>query len=157
MKMNVILPKRLVFNAPKMARAVRNGRTAAAKGAKADFDTTTQTFATRPTFTIDHESDELTVVSTDDEVYGFLDDGTPAHDIAPKPGGMLVFGTGGSPKTSPGVIGSKRGGRGGAMVHTRKVVHHPGTQPRKFSTVIARKWDRQMAVIMQRAIDSEVE
>lgn len=154
MKMKVLLPKGLVFNAPALARAVENALEGAAKDVKADLGVTTQTWKDKPAFAIERATAER-IVSTQDAVYGYVDEGTPAHEIAPRPGGMLVFGTGGSPKTRPQAIGSTRGRAGGVIVHTRKAVHHPGTAPRLFSTVIADKWEKQLPVLMQRALDSE--
>lgn len=155
MKMKVLVPKSLVFNAPKLARAIENGLEGAAKDVQADLGVTVQTWQTKPVFTVERKTAER-IVSTDDEIYGWLDEGTPKHDIPPKPGGMLVFSTGGSPKTAVRVIGSRSGSRGTNIVHTRKIVHHPGTKPRLFAETIGKKWDKQLPVIMQRAIDSEV-
>jgi hypothetical protein len=146
----VIIPKGLVFNAPALARAIENALEGAAKDVKVDFQVTTQTWNTRPEFTVERKTAER-IVSTQDEVYGYVDEGTPKHEISPKPGGMLVFGTGGSPKTRPLAIGSTRGRQGGVIVHTRKPVHHPGTKARQFSDVIKEKWDKQLPVIMQRS------
>lgn len=155
MKAKVILPKGLVFNAPKLARAVENGLEGAANDVKVDFDTTTQTFSTRPAFTIERTSGERTV-STDDAIYGYLDEGTPAHPIVAHTPRGLTFAAGGSPKTAPRVIGSKRGSRGGTIVHVH-AVNHPGTEARDFSGTIAKKWSGGLlASVMQRSIDSEV-
>lgn len=153
--MTVLIPKGLVFNAPALSRAVENTLEGAAKDVKVDLGVTVQTWKDKPTFDIKRATAER-IVSTQDEVYGYVDEGTPAHEIAPRSGGMLVFGTGGSPKTRPQAIGSTRGRAGGVIVHTRKAVHHPGTEPRDFSGVIADKWNDRLPVIMQRAIDSEV-
>lgn len=152
--MTVKLPKGLVFNAVALARAIENGLEGAAKDVKVDLAVTTQAWQTKPVFAIERKVAER-IVSTNDEIYGFVNDGTPAHIIVPRGKKVLAFGAGGSPKTAPRVIGSRSGSRGGTIVHTR-VVHHPGTEPREFDETIGKKWDRQLPVTLQRAIDSEV-
>lgn len=153
--MKVLLPKGLVFNAPKLARAVENGLEGAAKDVKVDLSVTTATWRTRPVFEIERKPGQRTV-STDDKVYGYVSEGTEPHTIVAKPGKTLVFGVGGSPKTAPRIIGSKAGARGATIVRA-KVVHHPGTAAREFEKVIAKKWGGGLlASVMQRSIDSEL-
>lgn len=154
MKMTAILPKGLVFNASKLARAIENTLEGAAKDVKVDFGVTTQTWKVRPAFTIERETGRR-IVATDDDIYGFVDEGTPPHVITAHGPGGLVFGMPSSPKTSVRVIGSKAGSRGSTIVRTHQV-HHPGTEARAFSDEIAEKWDKQLPTIMQRSIDSEV-
>lgn len=154
MKMKVIIPKGLVFNAPALARAVENALEGSAKDVNVDFDVTTQTWKDKPTFTIEREPGSRKI-ATDDEIYGYVDEGTEAHPIVAHTPRGLTFGVGGSPKTAPRVIGSTRGSRGAVIVHVR-AVHHPGTAARDFSGTIAKKWDGLLPSILQRAVDSEV-
>lgn len=154
MKMNVLLPKSLVFNAAKLARAIENGLEGAAKDVKVDFAVTTQTWATKPAFEIERKTAER-IVSTDDEIYGYVNDGTRAHPIVAHGPGGLAFGVPSSPKTAPRVIGSSGGSKGSTIVHVRRV-QHPGTEAREFDETIGKKWDAELPRIMQRAIDSEV-
>jgi hypothetical protein len=53
------------------------------------------------------------------------------------------------------VIGSGGGSKGGATVFTKRV-QHPGTDAREFSEVIAEKWEEQLPMLLQRAIDAEL-
>lgn len=155
MGMKVILPRKLL-NTPGLVRAIENALTGAAKNVKVDFDTTTQTWHTRPTFTIDREPGKRTV-STDDPPYPWVNDGTPRHIIAPKkPGGVLVYGVPSSPKTAVRVIGSSAGSRGSTIVRTPKPVQHPGSDAREFDEEIKEKWDDKLPGILQRAIDAEM-
>lgn len=154
MKVKVIVPNGLVFNALKLARAIENTLEGAAKDVKVDFDTTTQTWKERPEFTIERKAGVRTV-ATDDEVYGYVNDGTPPHVITAHGPGGLVFGVPSSPKTRVRVIGSRAGSQGSSIVHTRQV-HHPGTQARAFDDAIKGKWDDMLGDVFQRAIDSEV-
>ena len=154
-KSTVILPKALVVDVAAQRRAITNALTATAKGIKADFGVTTQTWSNKPTFTISSPSPFERETSTDHAVYAMLNEGTRAHEIRPKAGGFLHFQTPFRPKTIPGQIVSLRGARGGDAVFSRGV-HHPGTEARKWDKVIAEKWDQQLPTIFQRAIDSEV-
>lgn len=155
MKMKPIKIKGDMIDGKALKRAIRNTLKGEGKAVKVDFDTTTQTFKHRPEFTIDVEDDKVTV-ATDDEIYGYLDDGTPAHIITAKnPNKPLTFGVGGSPKTAPRVIGSRPGTRGSTIVRAQ-VVHHPGTAARLFTDEIRDKWDDLLPDAMQRAIDAEL-
>jgi len=154
MKMKAIVPKGLVFHARALARAVENTLEAAAKDVQVDFGVTTQTWKHKPEFTIEREAGQR-IVSTQDDVYGYVSEGTRPHVITAHGRGGLVFGVPSSPKTHVRAIGSGRGSRGTTIVHARQV-HHPGTEAREFEEVIGAKWDKQLPVLMQRAIDSEV-
>lgn len=151
--MRVKVPKELV-NTAKLQRAIENALTGEAKAVKVDFGVTTQTWKHRPEFAIESEEGRR-VVATDDEVFEFVDAGTRPHIITAHGPGPLVFGVGGSPKTTPKVIGSRAGTKGGAIVRAR-TVHHPGTAPRDFTETIKEKWDDRLPDVLQRAIDAEV-
>lgn len=151
----VFVPKSLVANPQGLARAVANALDGAAKGALEDFRVTTATWQHQPDFAIDTPSEDRRVVGTDDEIYGYVSGGTKPHIIVAH-GKALVFPGGGfRPKSRPRYIGSNKGSKGGAVIF-RPVVHHPGTEARKFDEAIAEKWQKQLPVVMQRAIDAEV-
>jgi hypothetical protein len=155
MKMKAIKIRGDMIDVKQLRRAIDNALDGAAKATKVDFDVTTQTWDNRPTFTIEKGDGERTV-ATDNEVYGYVDEGTPPHIITAKsPTKPLTFGIGGRPKTAPRVIGSRPGGKGATIVRAQ-VVHHPGTAARDFSETIKEKWDDRLPDVLQRAIDSEV-
>jgi hypothetical protein len=153
-KSRVILPKKLIADPRKMAQAITNTLNATAKAIKVDFDVTAQTWRNKPTFAIAAPNSYTREISTDDEIYSMLNEGTPEHDIFPKPGKVLVFRTPFRSKTLPRQIRSTSGGQGGNVVFTRKPIQHPGTAPREFDKVIAEKWESQVGSIFQRAIDA---
>lgn len=155
MKIKAIIPRELLLDPKRLVRGLENGLTASAKAAKVDFDTTTQTWARRPAFTIEEQPGQRTI-STDNEVYGYVNDGTRPHIIRAKNGKVLVFGTPHSAKTAVRVIGSGAGSRGTTMVKVKQV-RHPGTDAREFDAVIAEKWEDQLPVTVQRALDAEVD
>ncbi|MFA5323890.1 MAG: hypothetical protein WC373_14560 [Smithella sp.] len=132
---------------------------------KKEFEKTTKTWKHKPKFEILRAlSSNLgkveVTVETNDEIYGYVNNGTKQHIIEPKkPGGKLSFMWGGpgsySPKTSPGVIGSQKGGMSGGEKTVRAWVIHPGTEARNFDEMIAKlmqpRFKAQMQDAMKRA------
>lgn len=150
----VILPKRNPFDAKKMRGVITSTLNGTAKAVKVDFDVTTQTWNHRPTFKIESPSEYTREISTNDDVYAMLEVGTRPHVIRPKrPRGILRFTTPFRSKTIPNEIRSRKGSKGNTPVVAR-LVHHPGTKPRLWSKVIAKKWQAQIGTTFQRAIDS---
>lgn len=154
-KSKVILPKKLIVDVAAQRRAITNALSATAKGIKADFGVTTQTWSHKPSFSITSPEPFVREVSTDDAVYGMLNEGTPEHEIRPRRSKVLHFQTPFRSKTVPRQVRSRKGATGKNEVFSRGV-HHPGTEAREWDKVIAEKWDRQLGTIFQRAIDSEL-
>lgn len=153
----VIIPKRLVSDPARMARAIENQLNMTALAVKIDFGVTVQTWDDKPTFQIQSPTPWSRTVGTNDGTYGMLNEGTRPHTISPKGGGVLVFHTPFRSKTVPRSISSSSGSRGNAAVFTRRSVHHPGTEARAWDTTIAQKWDRLFGEQMQRAIDAAID
>lgn len=122
-----------------------------------DFRETTRSWKTKPKFEaiVSVEPNVEILVGTDDEIYGYVNDGTEPHTIRPKGNYPLRFQWGGKgsyrPKTKPRVIGSTPGGSFGPEVHL-PVVHHPGTKAREFDATIQKKWRKPFMARMQRAM-----
>ena len=97
------------------------------------------------------------MVDTSDEIYGYVNDGTPPHPIpkVPKISGSLAFQWGGKgsykAKTAPRVIGSTGGGPTGPMVFPKQV-QHPGTKARNFDDEIQKKWTPKFKRHMEKAM-----
>jgi hypothetical protein len=103
------------------------------------------------------QTTELTAeVTTDDERYLFVDQGTRPHVIRPRKAKVLAFPTSYTPKTRPGEIGSGHGSKGGPTVYAQEV-HHPGTKPRKFSEGIAERSKDTVEGILQEAMQKAAE
>jgi len=150
----VFVPKSLIGDPAKLARAVANGLDGAAAGALIDFKVTTATWQHQPAFDTSSPNEASRVVGTDDTIYRFVNEGTRPHIIVAH-GKGLAFNSGGfRPKSRVRVIGSNAGSAGGSPI-VRPMVHHPGTEARQFDQAIAEKWNKQLAVVMQRAIDAE--
>lgn len=159
MKLRAIIPQQLALDPKRLMRGIQNGLDASAKAVKVDFGVTTQTWKRKVQFEI-IETEDGRIVGTDDEIYGYVNDGTDAHDITPKRGKVLVFPWGGKgsyrPKTAIRTIGSTGGGSSGGIVKLKRV-KHPGTDAREFDETIARKWRELFPRTLQRALDAEVD
>jgi hypothetical protein len=131
-----------LFNLAAVQRAITGTLTQAAQDAQKDLQSTTATWKRKVTFAITPIPDGFQV-STDDEIFGYVDEGTPPHIITPKRGKVLRFGPGSRPKTTVRVIGSTAGSKGGAPVVAR-IVHHPGTEAREFSQMLQEKYDDEL-------------
>lgn len=159
-----IHPKKLKVDA--MRVALLNPTRDFGKEMKKEFEKTTKTWKHKPKFEIlrsipfSIESGKVEVaVMTDDEIYGYVDQGTKPHIIRPKKrGGRLYFKWGGpgsyKAKTVPGVIGSRAGGATGSMVAFPYVMH-PGTEERGFDKIIAKymqpRFKKKLQEAMKRA------
>lgn len=153
-KFKPIIPRGEILDARKLARAKKNALDGAAKGALVDFKVTAQTWEHKPGFSIEAPDNATRIVGTNDTIYGYVEEGTRPHVIVAK-GKTLAFPSGHRAKTRPRVIGSGSGGSSGSTVFTKRV-QHPGTDAREFSVVIAEKWQEQLPILLQRAIDAEL-
>lgn len=150
-QLKVIRPKHPNFLDPDVyERAIREGLKESADLVKKDLDATVDTWKHKPTFTIKLTGYTITV-STDSEIYGYVDKGTKPHIITAKSKARLRFQQGYSPKTSPGVIGSSEGGPSGDVLF-RRVVKHPGTKARKFGKTIKERIAKVMPQRMREKI-----
>ena len=125
-----------------------------------DFKTTTMGWkrTNKPKFPIRFRknSQEMAVkVSTTEDIYRFVNDGTAPRLIFPKPsrgpGAKLRFKPGYTPATRSGSISSKRPVRSGAFV-TAPYVRHPGIKAREFDDTISRKQRFPFALDINKAI-----
>jgi len=123
-----------------------------------DFEKTTETWEHDVKFEklVDYRPRGPEVfVGTDDEIYGYVNDGTRPHPIFPVRARALRFQWGGKgsyrPKTAPRVIGSKAGGPTGPIVH-RPYVQHPGTEARHFDEEIEKQHGPKFRRAMERAM-----
>jgi hypothetical protein len=108
-----------------------------------DFKRTVRTWRTKAAFAkrgpIQKIDNIEAKVSTNSEIYLFLDKGTRKNYPIPKSGtANLRFRSGYTAKTRVRVIGSRGGGASGPFVHRRRVIH-PGIKAREFSLTIAKR------------------
>ncbi len=138
----------------KFKRAIENAGNMTAKAVQVDFKVTTRTWKHQPDFTITHAGmNPVWDISTNDEIYGYVSQGTRPHVIKPRNARILVFKQGGfRAKSRPGFIGSNAGSPATGETRIAKVVHHPGTEAREFAQTIANKWKVEWPRQLQRAI-----
>jgi len=75
---------------------------------------------------------------TEDEIYGWVNDGTRGPYPIPKAGkGLLVFKPGYKAKTVPKILYSRTGGSFGDTVFMVGQVMHPGIEAREFDKTVA--------------------
>lgn len=149
------LPRNAFPDRRTATRAIRNVLEARAQVILIDFKVTTQTWTKKPKFYIRRPKRRIRVIGTDDLIYKFVDGGTKSHPITTKNAPMLVFQAGYRAKTRVKVIGSSQGGKFGPTVH-KKEVNHPGTEAREFTKEIAKKWQKLLPNIIQRALLQEL-
>lgn len=146
----ITVPKNFL-NPAQLQKAIDNSLTQTAKAIKVDFDVTTRTWSKRPAFTIRRKPGKI-FITTDDPIYGLVDEGARAHPITPKKkGGVLIFRGGYKAKTRVRQIRSTSGGARGNVTRINRVAH-PGFQGRELADTIAEKWDERYPKQWQRAV-----
>lgn len=152
----IMPPAGQLFEGNRLKQAIVSAAKSCAAGAKVDFKTTTRTWEHQPEFQAVQQGDSF-LVGTDDTIYGYVNKGTKPHLILPRRGRRLTWlGTNYRAKTTPGRIGSTRGGNDNTIVWARKV-HHPGTEARNFDTAIRDKWAKIMPQRIEQALAAAVE
>lgn len=144
MVIKVILPRRAVFDRKKLEGVIESTLSGLALGAKADFETTVATWNTSVDFTIKSPEKYSRVVSTNNRIYKFINDGTRVR--------YAVMTANFRAKTRPGFIGSNAGAGGVAFFSKKRP--RPGIKARNFDKKIAEKWRKEAPRTMQRAIDA---
>jgi hypothetical protein len=150
-----IKPKKLKVDAFRLE--LLNALRAEGRDVKKEYEKTTATWKRKPEFEVLiglTGRDASVLVGTDDEVYGYVDQGTRPHVIRARNAPRLRFQSGYKAKTAPRRIESKAGGPFGPVVYAKQVMH-PGTQAREFSQTIQgrrrRPFTRRMVKAMQKA------
>ncbi len=143
-----------------MRLTLLNAMRAAGKEIKQDFERTTKTWEHKPVFEVLISltgPGPVVFVGTDDTIYGYINAGTKEHDIwagfytGKSNKKTLAFPGTFSAKTTPGVIDSRAGSRGGETV-LRPYVHHPGTAARHFDETIQKQWQARFKRLMEEAM-----
>lgn len=134
-------------------QAIENALNETALAIKVDYSVTVQTWKRKPTFKIEKPDQYTRDIYTENEIYGYVSEGTDPHPIRARNKPMLVFQANYAAKTTPRVIASKQGGPYGPW-RTAYEVQHPGFPGREFPEVINDKWEKQWPTQLQRAINS---
>lgn len=130
-----------------------------------DFKKTTETWETEVEFekVVDYKPNGPEVfVGTDNEIYGYVNNGTPRHDIfagyytGKSNKKVLAFQWGGKgsykAKTKPRVIGSGPSSISNAQPWRLPYVDHPGFEGRHFDEEIEKKHESKFRRAMVRAM-----
>lgn len=135
----VKLPKKFDIDADKLEAALDLAMNEILNAAQDLFDQSTATFDDKPSWTIRRYTKWHRRILTQDENYVRLNEGTSAHLISPRPGGVLKIPTWSSPKTRLGQLQSMAGGQSNEFVFTKLPVINPGFKGRKFDKLVAKK------------------
>jgi hypothetical protein len=143
------------FNARLIRQQLERGMEEYNELVKQDFEATVETWEHEVEFHAevkDTPQGLVAEVSTEDEIYGYVNNGTDPHPIRAKNAKALAFPGGGYvAKTIPGMVGSQSGGPAGDTAFAKEV-QHPGTEARKFDEAIKKKRRGDFARIMLRAL-----
>lgn len=129
-----------------------------------NLEKTTETWEDKPKFVVKKIKQGIEVYTTN-EIWNWLDEGTPAHDIVPKSRrgrkrramalSFLWAGPGSyRGKTSPGTFQSGYAytdGRASFVLAER--VHHPGIEPRKWSEILRKEYENDPVERMEAEIE----
>ena len=118
-----------------------------------DFQRTTATWTHDVAFTVVTRPWERMIL-TQDAIYGYVNKGTRPHTITAK-GRALVFQVPYAAKSSPGIVASRSGSKGGQTVYTRQV-NHPGSAARDFDKTIAETYLALFPARMQQYLRAAV-
>ena len=149
-KITPIIPRgKSKLNSADQLRAVWGGLDDAKDEALKDFEKTDATWEHQAGFEAKKQADGY-LIGTKDKIWNMLDKGTKAHTIVASKR-ALRFRGGYKAKTRPAWIDSGAGGATGSVVF-RKIVHHPGTKARNWSTLIGKRWRALLGTYVQKRI-----
>lgn len=115
-----------------------------------DFETATATWVNKPEFQVLMDS-EYAIVGTDDEIFGYVDEGTRPHRIEPRYAKALRFNSLFVPKTKPNTL-KAGGGASSPPVVFSQGVNHPGNEPRNITELISQRSQRRFVKSVDSAI-----
>lgn len=158
-RVSVKIPE-LVINSKLVQHAIeRKMQTKTGPDLQKEFKKTVEGWSNPPPFNphVYHGRDLRTVVYTESERYGWVNNGTEPHVIVPKSvRGLLWFRPGYRAATRPGVIGSSRPSSFGDKTAAWRV-YHPGIEPRNFDQIIGEAYADTFVEDIQDAISMAVE
>ena len=141
-----------MFPTPALVKAAKKELARWGKKFKGEYDKTTATWVSRPQFAteIAVSDDEMSVqVSTTDNVYRFLHDGTKVR--------WAIMSSDFEPKTQPRILGS-RPGRGTVVLRGKSVMKEPqpGIQARNWTQEIIKNEEKNFTKDMIKALNDAV-
>lgn len=157
-QVSVFYPAQL-FDIASIDEVIENVLNESAMAAKADLAAVTRSWKHRPQFRIEKAHYARWVHASSGEVgqrFDMLDGGTRKHPITARNVPRLrFFRTGFEAKTVPRQLYSGGGKKANRDFTQPVTVQHPGTEARLWYDEVGLKWDKELPVQMQRAIDAE--
>lgn len=150
-----IIPRSPLYHTATMEREIKDALTKLGKDVVKTFEGTTSTWNTKVKFDLKvtvNNNEASIEVSTDNEIYGYVNEGTKPHIIRPKRARRLAFQTGYRAKTRPKSITSGPGGASGPYAYAN-IVHHPGTKAREFTKYVTIRYVDILPMVIQDAIN----
>jgi hypothetical protein len=146
-----IRPKRLRDDL--MRLTLLNAMREVGREIKRDYETLTATWEHKPRFEIliSLRRGTEVLVTTDDEIYRYVSEGTEEHVILPKEAKALRFREGFVAKTKPGQLISIAGATFGKVVFAAGVIH-PGTEAREFDKAMQKRWEKRFKTRIEKAM-----
>lgn len=141
--------------AARAQKVIENALDETSKAIEADYHVVTQTWEHKPKWNITRPNWWTREIYTEDEIMGYVSEGTKPHEIRPRNAPRLAFQSGYNAKTMPRIIASRPGGSYGPTVYSMGV-HHPGNEGRDYPETIGKKWDNQWPVQLDRALAADL-
>lgn len=143
--LKAVVPRRVV-NTGEVERIITKQLRNTGKDMATDLEKPTRTWKRKVKFLVIVDAKKATVrIFTNSAVYGYIDRGTEPHEIPlQKRTTVLRFNSRFSAKTVPGKLTSRQGSSGPPVVFAKRVMH-PGTKPRGWSKIVAKKYKPKLA------------
>lgn len=139
-----------LFDVPGVVQVLENALDNGARQVATDYNRITAPWKHRVSAEIRRRAG-VRDIEMNSDIFGYVDDGTRAHDIRPRNGTHLAFQGSYKAKTQPGILGSNSGGGSGVTVFA-KAVRHPGTKARNFTQTIADKHENTFQKLVDKAL-----
>lgn len=152
MNAQAIIPDRPLADPAALGAELARVIDEAAQQIAKEFAGTVETWNEKPAFAVETSAPLTRNIYTRNQIYEWVNDGTPPHEILPITAHALSFMTGGASKSSVGSLGARPGAEGSEH-HFSRGVHHPGVAARQFDRLIEEAWLEIFPARIQAAID----
>lgn len=152
--LRAIVPSGKLYESARMQMAIHGALDKVGQGMLRTYQEIVSNWKTKVVFAVKvtvNGSQAMVEVWTENEIYGYVTEGTKPHIIVPRRARMLRFQTGYRAKTSPRSIKSGAGGAFGDVAFAH-LVHHPGTQARHFERNVMKRYQDVIPAVVQAAI-----
>jgi hypothetical protein len=156
LRITAIIPSEPAINPTVLQEAIFSALEETSLEIKQAFEATVASWNEQPKFIVERDGTGYQrLIYTVDQIYEWVNNGTPPHEILPIRAQALRFFTGGMAKTKPGALSSGPGMLGGNMVFA-KMVNNPGITARDFDAKIQEEYDEIFPDRMQDSFNRAV-